>query len=40
MSWNVGAVYLVASAFQALIIVCAIYTLIFLKSVLSNKLGI
>ena len=40
MSWNVGAVYLVASAFQALIIVCAIYTLIFLKSVFSNKLGI
>jgi len=31
MSWNVGAVYLVASAFQALILVCAIYTLIFLK---------
>lgn len=33
MSWNVGAVYLVAGIFQALILVCAIYTLVFLKSV-------
>ena len=39
LSWNVGAVYLVACAFQALILVCAIYTLIFLKSVLSNKIS-
>ena len=35
LGWNVGAVYLVASTFQALILVCATYTLLFLKSVLS-----
>ena len=38
MSWNVGAVYLVAGIFQALILVCAIYTLVFLKSVLESIL--
>ena len=38
MSWNVGAVYLVAGIFQALILVCAIYILVFLKSVLENIL--
>ena len=33
LSWNVGGVYLVAFAFQAVILVFAIYTLVFLKSV-------
>ena len=31
LSWNVGGVYLVAFAFQAVILVFAIYTLVFLK---------
>ena len=34
LGWNVGGVYLVACAFQAVILVCAAYTLFFLKSVL------
>ena len=38
MSWNVGAVYLVAGIFQTLILVCASYTLVFLKSVLDKIL--
>ena len=33
LNWNVGGVYLVAFAFQAVILVFAIYTLVFLKSV-------
>ena len=32
LGWNVGGVYLVACAFQALILLCAAYTLLFLKS--------
>ena len=34
LGWNVGGVYLVACAFQAVILVCAAYTLLFLKLVL------
>ena len=34
LGWNVGGVYLVACAFQAVILVCAAYTLFFLKLVL------
>ena len=34
LGWNVGGVYLVACAFQAVILVCAAYILFFLKSVL------
>ena len=33
MGWNVGGVYLVACALQAVILVFASYTLIFLKLV-------